>query len=221
MITRLNRLAEKGKSRGGWSFRCWNAMTELLWVKMSVVLEYDLGARAPLSDAPGGTVAWFVPKREDLKNYADRSQFGLAPGELGLIDEILADGGWFLIARIDGRDAARAACTVKRRRFIHSRYRVLGDREGFITHCFTEAEHRGKGLGPLCIGEICRRCREQGFETLFIDIETMNTPSIRSAEKAGARPARTTYYVVRLFRQDRFLWVRGRDKRYMQNGRGL
>ena len=58
-----------------------------------------------------------------------------------------------------------------------------------ITHCFTSATHRGKGLYPYAIRALAAQARAQGFKRVLMITHETNQASIQGITKAGLQAA--------------------------------
>ena len=73
----------------------------------------------------------------------------------------------------------------------------LREKGGNIAYCIAP-QHRGKGCGSIAIPLLVEKMRESNIDEILFMISKNNIPSIRCAEKAGAKVFRendTDYYL--------------------------
>ncbi len=197
VIKTLNRW----ESRTRWR-RFRSIVTEVFWIDKLLIYVYELDRmELPENDEPD--IQWKVATAEDIETLYRLGGYDVDDWSREfMLSFVKSDHEYLLLGLRDGTIHTYAVCAVEKKRMNGMFFRLEND-EAFISVCFTHAESRGQGWGPRCIREICRRCHTEGKRRVFIDISTSNAPSIRSAEKAGARETDSGYYRNRIWKRDR------------------
>jgi hypothetical protein len=68
--------------------------------------------------------------------------------------------------------------------------------EAEITHCETRASHRGRGLYPIAIAQLCRLAAHPGVKTVYMITASSNESSQRGIERAGFRRCGTLIRLI-------------------------
>jgi ribosomal protein S18 acetylase RimI-like enzyme len=130
-----------------------------------------------------------VRHHDRAKRLGYSAAFGVfADGELAHIS-------WLVLADDDARNTVRNVW--------------VRPGEAEIGPCSTFPAHRGRGLYPFIIRELCRVAAERGIQHVFMITSSRNYSSQRGIEKAGFRRCGSIYRFVFPYLGERSLTLRG------------
>lgn len=191
-ITNLNIKA----SRSTWV----NKIRDLFWVSKTVFLSVNLAT-------------WQQPKLLKMRTHV---QF-----EFGSIDDIHAinanqnldshdeaehnlllfeAGNKIVVGRFNS-DIVFYAWAVFGRKSMHNKFFTLNQNEFIAMRAFVQKKYRGLGLYPYGLAFMLSTLKNEGYEAVFMDIESHNIVSQRSTYRLGTEDAETGYYLVNLLWQ--------------------
>ncbi len=204
MITLLNRLAHKYKSRGGVLARLWDIAMELCWIEKIVVFMFGKSKR-DVSDA--SPIVWRTATDLDVLNMAQAGDMGIDAKDPAYHLSLANAPNGMVVGELDGTVVAYGCFVVGRKKFAQLAFRLDHD-EAFLLALYTRSAFRGQGLATQAIAHCLRLLGDRGYRTAYIDISTSNTASLRAAQKARAVDTHTVCYRVRLLKHD-FSFPRG------------
>ena len=70
-------------------------------------------------------------------------------------------------------------------------YLVVPEGDCYVFESFTRADARGRGIYPFALKGICAWASERGLKSVWVGVESGNTPSLRAVAKAGFEPQLT------------------------------
>jgi len=208
MITWMNKLARKLREKNYFFRRLFDIGMDNLWVDKTILLRFDLESIDFSRKFEKIDIRWYLATVEDCEKWFIGEPKGFPAETKKRFLQLIRRGDWVVFGeRVDHeqnsicKPLAHAACVFQFKPMTNQTDFQLLDREGFIMTVFTDPHNRGAGLASGCITEIIRRAHEKGYQTLYIDISTANTPSIRAAMKAGAVLTQSGYYHIRLLKR--------------------
>lgn len=221
LVTLSNALVRRLSDRFGLLRRLFQILTDYAWMSVYYFWEFDLkDADRPWRNVDLDSLRWKLATTEDCRSWIRNAVDGFSAADCNLLLSLIEKGDRVLVGYLpdsrrkelygtsspDDLPDCYAACATIIKPITKSCSFQMQDGEGTVRTVYTRRAARGLGLARSLYAQWAETTAKEGFQRLFIDIESSNLPSIRAVEKAGAhRIDSFVFYQIRFFKRSYIL----------------